>query len=333
MFGSRHRLLSRLALPILGIALLSVTVDRAQGSSGKPPADGPSGSPSLESSDPPDPEPSSTEGVDSPEGADTASSPGDVPYWRTNLFRRFFKDQKFLFKTWIPTEVRNPAFSVPFLVNGALAYSFSRDEDGGVDAELGADLSSDTGGASRQSARLLSQLGDAGAGALLMGVGYLAGRWSGHDRLAEASSLSAEAALSAGLWSSVLKAATGRNRPSSRGIGDFADYDHTKGEHVGSFPSGHATGAFAVATVFAGMYPDHRWVSWVAYGTAGLIGVSRVSLARHYPTDVIAGALLGNSMGRMVLARRGETPVRRSSFLPLLNAQDRQVGLAWNYSW
>jgi membrane-associated phospholipid phosphatase len=319
-------------LLILGVALLWASLALAQDSSGETPADLPA-TPSVDSPAPPGPDSAATDVDESDEGADVSALPGEVPYWRRNLFTRFFKDQKFLFKTWIPSEARNPAFSAPFLVTGALAYSFSRDEDGGVDAQLTADLSQDTNGPGRSSARFLSQIGDAGAGALLMGVGYLAGRWSGHDRLAEASSLSAEAALSAGLWSTILKAATGRNRPSSHGIGDFGDYDHTRGEQPGSFPSGHATGAFAVATVFSGMYPDHKWVSWVSYTTAGLIGLSRISLARHFPTDVIAGALLGNSMGRMVLARRGEAAPKRSSFQPILNPQDGAVGLAWNYSW
>lgn len=325
----------KMKMLVLGAALLSVSLDRAQDSSPDPHPQDPADPPALESPVSPDPDGAATQADDSSpdSAADPTFASGEIPYWRTNLFRRFFGDQKFLFKTWIPAEVRNPAFSVPFLVTGALGYSFSRDEDGGPDAALAADLNQDTNGAGRQSARFLSEIGDAGAGTLLIGTAYLAARWSGHDRLAEASSLAAEAALSAGLWSSVLKAATGRNRPSSKGIGDFGDYDHTKGEQVGSFPSGHATGAFAVATVFSGMYPDHRWVSWVAYGTAGLIGVSRVSLGRHFPTDVIAGALLGNSMGRMVLARRGEAAPKRSSIQPILNSQDGGVGLAWNYSW
>jgi membrane-associated phospholipid phosphatase len=324
----------RTKMLVLAVAMLSVSLDRAQDSPTEPAQD-PAGPRALESPVSPDPDGAAMQADDSSpaSAADATFAPGEIPYWRTNLFRRFFGDQKFLFKTWIPSEARNPAFSVPFLVTGALGYSFSRDEDGGVDAALAADLNSDTHGTQRQSARFLSQIGDAGAGALLIGTAYLAARWSGHDRLAEASSLSAEAALSAGLWSSVLKAATARNRPSSKGIGDFGDYDHTQGEHVGSFPSGHATGAFAVATVFSGLYPDHRWVSWMAYGTAGLIGVSRISLGRHFPTDVIAGALLGNSMGRMVLARRGEAAPKRSSIQPILNPQDGGVGLAWNYSW
>jgi hypothetical protein len=290
----------------------------------------PPGSLEEDSIDPANP---GQDAVDPSEAAETSEPALEKPYWRTNFFRRFFTDQRFFFRTWAPSEARNPAFYAPFVVTTALAYASSRDENGGVDAQLEADFHLDTQGTPRRWARYFSDLGDAGTGIVLLGVGYFAGRWSGHDRFAEASSLSAEAALSAGLWSSVLKAVTGRNRPSSSGVGDFGDYDRTRGEHVGSFPSGHATGAFAVATVFSGVYSDHKWVSWLAYGTAGLIGVSRVALARHFPSDVIAGALLGNSMGRMVLARRNGSDPPRSSLQPIIGPDPGQVGLAWNYSW
>ena len=65
-----------------------------------------------------------------------------------------------------------------------------------------------------------------------------------------------------------------------------------------SFPSGHTVSAFAVATVVAHRYGNHRWVPWVAYGLAGAVGVSRVTSSAHYVSDVFMGAALGYSMGR-----------------------------------
>jgi len=317
---------------LLAGALLSTSRLRAQSATEEPPQEEPSTATAPDPGDAPDiacPSQGVVEPLQSPE----PEKPGeDAPYWRTNFFHRFFRDQGFLFKTWIPSEVRNPVFSVPFFTTTALAFASSRDENGGPDAQATADFSEDH---QRQqgAARFLSDVGDTATGVVLIGVGYLAGRWSHHDRFAEASSLSAEAALSAGLWSSVLKAVTARTRPEGTGTGNFGDYSAKQGEQVGSFPSGHATGAFAVATVFAGVYSDHRWVPWVAYGTAGLIGASRIALSRHFSTDVVAGALLGNSMGRMVLTRSRESAARQSTILPIVNPVDRQLGLAWNYSW
>ena len=321
----------RLSVLLAGV-LLSTSRVRAQSATEEPPPVEPSTVTSPTSGSAPEVACPSEEDVDPLDTPGQEKSGEDVPYWRTNFFHRFFKDQGFLFKTWIPSEFRNPAFSVPFLTTTALAVASGQDEDGGPDAQATADFSEDHQ-SDQGAARFLSDVGDTATGVVLIGVGYLAGRWSHHDRFAEASSLSAEAALSAGLWSSVLKAVTARTRPEGTGTGNFGDYSPKQGEQVGSFPSGHATGAFAVATVFAGVYSDHRWVSWVAYGTAGLIGVSRITLSRHFPTDVVAGALIGNSIGRMVLTRRRESDVRQSSFVPIVSPVDRQLGLVWNYSW
>jgi undecaprenyl-diphosphatase len=57
-----------------------------------------------------------------------------------------------------------------------------------------------------------------------------------------------------------------------------------------SFPSGHATVAFASATVLALAVPRLRWP---LYGLAVLIAWSRVYVGVHYPGDVLAGAVLG----------------------------------------
>ena len=319
-------------LVLLAGVLLSTSRVRAQTADEEPPPEEPSTVISPDEGSAPDVACPSEDGTDAIQAPAQEKSGKDVPYWRTNLFGRFFRDQGFLFKTWIPSEVRNPAFSIPFFTTTALAIASSRDEDGGPDAQATADFSEDTQN-EQGAARFLSDVGDTAAGVFLIGVGYLSARWSHHDRFAEASSLSAEALISAGLWSSVLKAVTARTRPAGTGTGNFGDYSAKPGEQVGSFPSGHATGAFTVATVFAGVYSDHRWVSWVAYGTAGLIGASRVSLSRHFPTDVVAGALLGNSFGRMVLTRSRESAPRQSTIMPIVSPVDRQLGLVWNYSW
>ena len=72
---------------------------------------------------------------------------------------------------------------------------------------------------------------------------------------------------------------------------------------VGSFPSGHTIAAFAVATVYADRYPNPRWHRWLAYGLAGLVGFSRVSLHAHYASDVFAGATLGYVIAHYVVLR------------------------------
>ena len=63
-----------------------------------------------------------------------------------------------------------------------------------------------------------------------------------------------------------------------------------------SFPSGHATAAFAVATVESDFHP-HQAPLW--YIGATLISLSRVRLRRHTVGDVVAGAALGAGTARV----------------------------------
>lgn len=65
-----------------------------------------------------------------------------------------------------------------------------------------------------------------------------------------------------------------------------------------SFPSGHATAAFAIATMQASFHPRQA-ILWYAGATA--IAASRVKLRRHYTHDVIAGAAVGILTARLEL--------------------------------
>ncbi len=62
-----------------------------------------------------------------------------------------------------------------------------------------------------------------------------------------------------------------------------------------SFPSGHTSSSFAAASVFYKHLPKKFGVPAVIL--AGLIGFSRLYVGVHYPTDVIAGVLMGMFLG------------------------------------
>jgi len=65
-----------------------------------------------------------------------------------------------------------------------------------------------------------------------------------------------------------------------------------------SFPSGHTSAAFLMAGLLCGLFPG--WEP-LLYPWACLVGVSRVMLGVHFPTDIVAGACLGTGLSLLVL--------------------------------
>ena len=65
-----------------------------------------------------------------------------------------------------------------------------------------------------------------------------------------------------------------------------------------SFPSGHTAAAFVMASVFSFQFPA---ISIALYFFSALIGFSRLYLRVHYPTDILAGCLLGILSGKFSL--------------------------------
>lgn len=66
-----------------------------------------------------------------------------------------------------------------------------------------------------------------------------------------------------------------------------------------SLPSGHTAAAWLMASVIAHFYPPF---ALLGYSWAALIGMSRILLGVHYPSDVIAGMLLGTTIASLSLA-------------------------------
>jgi membrane-associated phospholipid phosphatase len=119
--------------------------------------------------------------------------------------------------------------------------------------------------------------------------------------------LAGEAYADSAVVDLAIKAITRRKRPSDVPPGTpFNDTFFSGGKSPfkgSSFPSGHAAGAFAVATVVATRYHTHRWVPWVVYGFATAVSLSRVTTSAHFPSDVFLGAVLGYTITRYEVLR------------------------------
>lgn len=224
------------------------------------------------------------------------------PYWRKNLFRRVLGDQIYLLTSWWPNELTKVRFVLPITLAVVVASRTGTDPQA-WDRRTARWIHGRSTGWIHDVSAFLSKVGESRYALLLIGSTYAGSRWCGSERLERSASLSAEALLNTSIYVGLIKNATRRTRPVHGGTGEFFVSDPPPGQSNRSFPSGHATGVFAVAAVFAYEFRDKRWVPWAAYGAASLIALSRVSLGRHFPTDVVTGAVLGDSIGRMVSHR------------------------------
>ena len=64
-----------------------------------------------------------------------------------------------------------------------------------------------------------------------------------------------------------------------------------------SFPSGHTSAAFAFALAVARSDLKQRWIKVTVVVVAVLMGLSRLYVGAHYPTDVLAGFIVGDLAG------------------------------------
>lgn len=102
----------------------------------------------------------------------------------------------------------------------------------------------------------------------------------------------------AALLANGLKHLTGRPRPKFVHSGEW-QFTPSWASGLDSFPSGHATASFAVATVLAKRFP--------AFGPlcvciAAFVALGRVLRGSHFPTDVVGGAVLGVLSGSIASA-------------------------------
>ncbi len=94
--------------------------------------------------------------------------------------------------------------------------------------------------------------------------------------------------LATTVFANGLKYAVNRPRP----FKTYPDIQKLSAGGSSSFPSGHTSDAFSTATSLSLAFP--KWyVIAPSYTYAALVGYSRMHLGVHYPSDVLAGAVVG----------------------------------------
>jgi membrane-associated phospholipid phosphatase len=148
---------------------------------------------------------------------------------------------------------------------------------------------------------------------------FAAGRFTGPGAFRSATYDMAQAVIVDGVYTTITKHAVGRTRPD--------------GSNTLSFPSGHTSSAFAMATVANEHFGPRIGIP--AYLAASLIGASRIQSNKHHLSDVVAGAALGYIVGKTVVRENGE-PVRgktRFALVPSTDARGTGVGAGINITW
>lgn len=256
--------------------------------------------------------------------------PSATPTLEKQFFKNILHDQKAIWTSPFHLRSHDAVWLAP-LAGGTAALIATDQSTGDEIAESHKQLNA---------SRIVSYAGSAyGAGGVALTF-YLFGRAKHNDRARETGLLGAEALIDSGIVVTALKEITQRSRPlSGTSRSDFFDGGT-------SFPSGHSTAAWSLATVIANEYHDRPLVQITAYGIATAVSVARFTGQKHYLSDVLVGSAMGYGIGRYVYHAHHrkssasgdeEESSERSRAWPLIapqydrHAREYGVALAWSF--
>jgi membrane-associated phospholipid phosphatase len=161
-----------------------------------------------------------------------------------------------------------------------------------------------------------------------VGIFFLSGTLGGNETSLEVAQDAVSASLIAsGIITPTIKIIAGRQRPrDNAGIYNFKPFSNSNS----SFPSGHTTEAFALASVIANHY-EETWVTCAAYSIASLVGIARTYHDAHFASDVVAGAMIGTLTGKSVVTYNRQRRAEKIALLPDVAPGMIGVRLAGNF--
>lgn len=259
----------------------------------------------------------------------TAQTPAPTPAASSlekDFFKNILQDQKAIWTAPLHIQRDDTKWIVPGSIGLMALITTDRitgDEMAEVDGQVGV-------------SKAISHAGSAYTLGAVAGTFYFLGRKNNDARARETGLLSAEALVNSMLVGGALKIITQRARPAG---------GHERSEFFdggSSFPSGHSTQVWAVATVIASEYHDRRSVQIAAFATATAVSVARFAGHKHYLSDVLAGSALGYGIGKYVYHKRHRELLDSSgdvsklwwpTITPEVNRRTRQygIGLTWSF--
>jgi undecaprenyl-diphosphatase len=145
--------------------------------------------------------------------------------------------------------------------------------------------------------------------AALAGVMVLAaGAWLGRPRLRRAGTVMLLALALSGAAVAVLKPLAAR--PGPYGLQSRQEEAPWLARRWGRFPSGHTAATFSAAAGLAAVYP---LTAPVGYALGVVVAWERTARGVHYPSDCVAGALLGWLAARLVAGRLRRRDAQRGN--------------------
>ena len=129
---------------------------------------------------------------------------------------------------------------------------------------------------------------------------YFLSHFHENEKAKRTALIATESFLITGLYTTVLKYSFGRHRPRTGNSSTSFDAFSTN-RNYNSFPSGHTSTAFAIATVVANQYEKTPYIKPISYGIATLTGLSRINYEAHWASDVFIGAALGYFTSKTLL--------------------------------
>lgn len=183
----------------------------------------------------------------------------------------------------------------------------------------------------RFAADLAEPLGNGRYALPALGALYICGRFSGRDRLRRTALLSFESVIvSCGITGAV-KYLSHKHRPIETYSEDVEwDGPSISSAHL-SFPSGHATCAFAIGTVVASEYRDNRFIPPLAYVAAALCAMSRMHDDAHWLSDVIIGSTIGHFTARTIAGRHRSAGAPGLDVVPSVRNNGPSLALVYRF--